>query len=481
VKTNPSLGFYFRILLVGFFIAVLGLGPTPHAVRALMEHARRSASSGEFLSAANDLVGIANYFPWRSELNVEAAHYALHAGDAKSAIQFFEHPGMAAYLSTDDLILLGDAYKQSGNTSKAESIWKDVTEGGESTQAYQRLAELSLEQNDYASAISWLQKLLSINPSDSKLYYQIGLLYAVTEPLKALPFLAQAAEIDLASATEAKDLHDKIRTANLFDQPAYILLASGRQLANMGKWGYAAEAFRRATELNPDYTDAWAFLGEARQQISKQETGATTDEGLSELQRALQLDADSVLANTFMGLYWERQQDYPQAQQYLEHAIEMNPDDPYLYSELGNIISKAGDLPAAQAAYESAIQLTPQDPLFYRLLAGFAMENQIQIRELALPAARQAVLLNPHDPDSLDVMAQVMLMLQDYYSAERYSLDALQTDPGFAPAYLHLGTAYFYLGEPDLAYQWLGRAKNVGSESWVAAQASRMLDYYFSK
>ena len=446
-----------------------------------MMNAYKSAASGDFLTASKNLANLTDVYPWRVELYVEAGRYAFQAGDFKATIQYLEHPGTAAQLTTDDLILLGDAYNQSGNSSKAEAIWKDVTQLGDSNQAYQRLIDLYLVQKDYASAISSMQKILSINPSDTKLYYQLGLLYAATNPLKALPFLAQAAEIDPANASDATVLHDKIRTANLFDQPAYIFLASGRQLANTDQWVYAAEAFKRATELNPEYADAWAFLGEAQQQITKQETGSVSDIGLAELQRALQLDVNSTLANTFMGLYWERQQDYLQAQAYLEQAIALNSNDPYLYSELGNILSKAGDLPAAQSAYEAAIQLTPKDPLFYRLLAEFALENQIQIHDLALPAARQAIILNPGDSNSLDVMAQVMLMLQDYHSAERYSLEALKADSGYAPAYLHLGTAYLYLGEPDLAYQWLDAAKNVAPDSWVAAQALRMLDYYFPK
>jgi tetratricopeptide (TPR) repeat protein len=479
VKTNSSLGFYLRILLVSIFIAILRLGPSPHAVGALMVDANQSATSGDFLNASTDLASVTSYYPWRVELNVEAARYAFQAGDTKSTIQYLDRPGTFAHLTIDDLILLGDAYNQSGNSSKAEAIWKDVTVQGNSKQAYQRLIDLYLQQNDYASAVSCMQKLLSINPSDTQLNFQLGLLYAATDPLKALPFLAQAAEIDPTNASNAKTLHDKIRTANLFDQPAYIFLASGRQLANMGEWVYAAEAFRHATDLNPEYADAWAFLGEAQQQITKQETDSVSDAGLSELQQALQLDANSILANTFMGLYWERQQDYSQAQSYLEKAIALNPADPYLYSELGNILSKAGDLPAAQSAYEAAIQLTPQDPLFYRLLAEFALENQIQIHELALPAARQAIILNPSDSNSLDVMAQVMLMLRDYHSAERYSLDAVKSDSGYAPAYLHLGTAYLYLGEPDLAYHWLGAAKTIDPNSWVAAQASRMINYYF--
>jgi len=410
---------------------------------------------------------------------MEAAHYAFQAGDPKSTIEYLERPGTISQLTMDDLIMLGDAYNQSGNSPMAEAIWKHVTELGDSIPATQRLVDLYLQQKDYASAASYSQTLLSLNPTNVHLYYQIGLLFAVTDPVKALPFLIQAAEIDPGNASAAQVLHDKIRTANLFDEPAYTYLIIGRQLANDGEWVFASTAFQQAVSFRPGYADAWALLSEAHQQITLQETGLVSDVGLPELELAIQLDRNSILANTLMGLYWERQEDYSQAQQYLEHAITDSPDDPYLYAELANILSKAGDLPAAQSAYESAIQLTPQDPLFYRQLAEFALENQIQIREVALPAARQAIQLDPRDASSLDVMAQVMLMLRDYHSAERFSLDSLQSDPEFSPAYLHLGMSYLYLGESDLARKSLGLAETMDPDSWVAAQAKRMIEFYF--
>jgi len=479
VKTDSPLTFYLRILLVSILIALLGLTPTPHAAGTLLDNAYQSIAAGDLQNAAKNLAGAASYFPWRDDLNLEAAHYAFQAGDPKSTIEYLERPGTISQLTTDDLIMLGDAYNQSDNSAIAEAIWRHVTELGDSIVANQRLVDLYLQQKDYASAASYSQKLLFLDPSNVHLYYQIGLLYVVTDPVKALPFLAQAAETDPANASNAQVLHNKIRTANLFDEPAYTYLIIGRQLANFGDWEFASVAFIRAVSLRPGYADAWALLSEAHQQITLQETGLASNVGLPELELALQLDGNSILANTLMGLYWERQEDYSQAQQYLEHAIASSPDDPYLYAELANILSKAGDLPAAQSAYESAIRLTPQDPLFYRQLAEFAMENQIQIRELALPAARQAILLNPRDASSLDVMAQVMLMLQDYHSAERFSLSALQSDPEFSPAYLHLGTAYIYMGESILARQWLGLAETVNPDSWVAAQAKRLIDFYF--
>ncbi len=479
MNTPSPLHFYLRILVVSIFIALLGLAPYPHAASTFLAKAYQSIANGDMLNASKNLAVAASYFPWRIDLNLDAAHYAFQAGDSKSTIDYFERPGAISHLTIDDLIMLGDAYNQRGNATMAAAIWMHVTELGESIPATQRLLDLYLQQKDYASAASYAEKLLVLNPSNIHLYYQIGLLYSMTDPSKALPFLAQAGEIDPTDASNAQVLHDKIRTANIFDDPAYTYLIVGRQLANFGKWEFASVAFQNAVSIRPGYADAWAFLGEARQQISRQEIGSVSDIGLPELELAIQLEGNSTLVNTLMGLYWERQEDYAQAQQYLERAIASSPDDPYLYSELGNILSKAGDLPAAQSAYESAIQLTPQDPLFYRQLAMFAIENQIQIRELALPAARQAILLDPLDASSLDVMAQVMLILQDYHSAERFSQSALQSDPGFTPAYLHLGMAYIYLEESDLARQWLSKAETMDPDSWVAAQAKRWMEFYF--
>jgi tetratricopeptide (TPR) repeat protein len=479
VNTSSPLHLYLRILVVSILIGLLGLAPSPHAAGALLVIAHQSIATGDMMNAAKSLAGAASYFPWRVDLNLNAANYAFQAGDPKLTIEYLERPGAISHLTTDDLIMLGDAYNQSGNSSMAEAIWKHVTELGDSIPATQRLVDLYLQQKDYAFAASYSEKLLFLNPSNVHLYYQIGLLYSIIDAGKALPFLAQAGEIDPADGSNAQMLHDKIRTANLFAEPAYTYLIIGRQLANLGLWEFASVAFQRAVSIQPGYADAWAFLGEARQQITLQEIGSTSDIGLPELELAIQLDRNSILANTLMGLYWERQEDFSQAQLYLEQAITSSPDDPYLYSELGNILSKAGDLPAAQSAYESAIRLTPQDPLFYRQLAEFAMENHIQIRELALPAARQAIQLNPNDASSLDMMAQVMLMLQDYHSAERFSQSALESDPRFTPAYLHLGLAYIYLGKSDLARQCLGKAETVDPDSWVAAQAKRLMDFYF--
>jgi tetratricopeptide (TPR) repeat protein len=479
VKISSTISNYLRIFLISLIIALLGLAPRPHISATFLHNAGQAIAHGELLDASQNLADAAEFFPWRYDLNLAAGRFAFQGGDPNAAIQYLEHPGTISHLSYDDLILLGDAYHQSGDSLMAEAIWKHASQLDNSSQAAERLADLYLQFKDYASAVTMLEDLLSINPSNIQLYFQIGSLYAITDPIKALPFLAQAEEIDAVNPDRAHILYEKIRTGSLFDDPSYTLLITGRQLANWGEWELASEAFQNAIILRPDYVDAWAFLGEAKYQMDFSRSGTPSNVGYHELDYALHLDPDSTLANTFMSLFWERQEDYPQARIFLERAIDTSPNDPFLYSELGNIIAKTGDLPAAQSTYETAIQLSPQDPLFYRLLAEFALQYQIQIRELALPAIRQAINLDPGNADFLDVMAQVMLMLQDYHSAERYAQSALQADPDFSPAYLHLGTAYLYLGESAHARRWFKLAENVDPDSWVAAQAKRMLDYYF--
>ncbi len=475
----PWVSHYARILIIGVLVATLGLAPLPHAASRYLAGANEALKAGDALITAVELGAAANYFPWRPELYALAARYALQGGESPLAIHYLKLAGAISPLTSSDLLLLGDAYLESFNSSEAELIWTRLAGDDPTPAVYQRLADLHLEQRNYSSAIQDLRSLLAANPSDTSRYFQLGTLLAVTDPQLALPYLVQAADLDPVNAQKARTLHDKLLTAGLFDQPAYNLLVAGRQLADWGDWTLAALAFQRATSLQPAYAEAWALLGEARQQLSILQAGDRRQAGLLELNRALQLDPGSVLANTLMALHWERLQRYAMAQPYLEQAIKATPQDPFLYSELGSLLAKTGDLPAAQAAYQRATALSPTEPLFFRLLAGFALEHEIQLRELALPAARQALLLNVSDPASLDLMAQVMLALKDYHSAERFAAAAWKAGPGDAQAALHLGMAYVYLEQPYLAKYWLNCTLNAAQGTPTAAFAQRLLAYYF--
>jgi tetratricopeptide (TPR) repeat protein len=470
-------GVTLRVLLVAILIAMLGMAPRPHALREALDHARQELNRNDLPAALNQIEMAVIQAPWRIDLTVLAARYALQSDLPLRAIQLLEGPHVASRLGPADLLMLGDAYQRSGDSLMAAAIWQRVAELAPSPEIYQRLADHHLAREDYPAAILDLRQLLQLQPADAGLNYHIGLLYAVVDPDSALGYLAQAAEMDPTLAPSAQELQRKIRTARLFDEPAYTFTATGRALAVYDEWDLAEAAFWKATQLRPDYAEAWAFLGEARQHSSRHSSMEYS--GLAELQRALRLSPSSVTGNLLMGLYWTRQGDYRLASSYIQTTLITEPDNPLLHAELANVLALQGNLPAAQAAYQQAISLAPEDPMFYRLLVEFCLTHQIQIRETGLPAARSALILAPEDTRSLDSIAQIMLLLEDYYSAERFLFRALEYNPAYAPAHLHLGMVFVQRGDMERGRQEFELAENLGSGTWTATLAQRFITYYY--
>jgi len=466
-----------RVLLAVILVALLNLAPRPHALRQAMDQANQAIQQGDYATAFKQTALAAEQMPWRYDLPLLAARLAYQSGHFLQTIQMLEQPLLASHLAPADLQVLGDAYQQSGDNLMAAAIWQRVAELAPSPEIYQRLAEYHQARQDYPAAIEDLRHMLQYSPADADLNYRIGLLYSTCDPEAALAYLAQAAELDPNLATGALELQRKIRTATLFDEPAYTFTSIGRVLAMLDEWELAEEAFHNATQLRPDYAEAWAFLGEARQHTMTPTSGEYT--GLAELQQAWRLDPNSVAVNLLMGLYWSRQDDPALAASYIQNSIAIEPDNPMLHAELGNALAQKGDLPAAEAAYRQAISLAPDDPLFYRLLAEFSLTNRIQLRQIALPEARTAVVLDPEDPRSLDLLGNVLLVLEDYQSAERFLLKALEVDPNYAPAHLHLGMILIQRNEMQRARQEFDLAKMLGSDTWTIAQAQRFISYYY--
>jgi tetratricopeptide (TPR) repeat protein len=232
------------------------------------------------------------------------------------------------------------------------------------------------------------------------------------------------------------------------------------------------EAFRRAVKVRPDYAEAWAYLGEARQHLDQ--------DGFPDLQRALSIDGKSLSAQTFLALYWQRKAQFDLAIFHLNAALEIEPDNPALHAELGGALALSGDLVAAEKQYTLAVKVAPRDPQYWRALADFTIKYEVKLRELGLPAASQAVTLNPKDPASLDVMAQVQFLLGDLQKSRIFLERAVEADPSYAPAHLHMALVHLETGETYLAYQELTKSEFLSLPgSPTSDHARRLLDQLF--
>ncbi len=468
---NPDI--WLRILLALGAIALLRVGPRPHQVDGDLRQARAALSADQPEAASFHLGRAARSLPGRADLWEKAGQAALQAGDAQAAIYRLEMASARGFLSHQGWLALGDAFRALGAIERAIEIWQAA---GPGTEVYARLADVYRQKRDYPAALENLEALSELKPGDAQLLYQIGLLLAATRPAQAVEPLEQAARLEARLARPAGEILGAIREAGRAQEAAYTFLAAGRALGAQGEWELAAEAFRLAAAARPDWPEAWAFLGEARQHLPDRDPARR--EALPSLEKALALDPDSLPANLFLALYWRRKQVNSLALEYLRRAAATDPENPALQAEIGSFFSEMGDLPAAQAYYEQAIRLAPEEAAYWRLLAQFCLEHGVQVRQVALPAARRAAILDPQDAASLDVMGHTLYLLGDYSNAERFLRRALQIDPDFAQARLHLGMNAWMQGQAENARQQLSLAIRLAPRSAIAEQAQRFLQRY---
>jgi tetratricopeptide (TPR) repeat protein len=474
VRRFLNSGLPFRLVIPLLLIPFLGITARPHEFDLKLQQAARALKGNSPLSAATNIAESAEYFPWRGDLWELAGRLAAQGNDPASAIQFLTKAQQVAQLSAESKVALGDSYRARGDLAAAVQVWQQAPRNSE---ILSRLLQAHLDLKDYPSAVHDLNSLLAENPGDASLNFQLGLILTAIEPQGASAYLAQAGALDPKLADQAASLQRMIQNALFFNEPAYTDVMIGRALGSIDQWVYAAEAFRRATSARPDYAEAWAFLGEALQHSPQVKSDPSA--GFAELEEGWKLDPNSLSVNTFLALYWKRQGRDDVALTYLRRAASLEPKNQMIQAEIGDTLTELGDLPSAQAYYQQAAQSDPSNPVYWKLLAGFCLIHQTQISQIALPASRQAVLLSPNDPEALDLMGQTLVMLQDYSNGERFLTRALQLDPNYAPAHLHLGMVYLLQGDVTDAHQELSLAQNLLPNSSTGDQAQRLLDQYF--
>ncbi|HEX2981364.1 MAG TPA: tetratricopeptide repeat protein [Anaerolineaceae bacterium] len=471
VKIAPQPPIWSIIAIPLVIALAFQIAPRSRVVEIGLPQAQWAGAHGEPAASAQALAAAADEQPWRADLYEQAASAALEAGDASAALRLFATAQSRGELSAEGRLAYGDAYWSTGNTQRAVQIWKDlIVASPESVDAYTRLADGSIAQGDLAAAADALQAAATIAPQQAQLHYRLGQVMAVETPEAALTELLQAAQLDGQLEPMVRVLQAAINRAPENADPAYRLVLVGRGLGATQAWELAEAAFHRAADLNPEYAEAWAFLGEARQHLG--------EDGAADLEKAQQLAPDSVVVQALYGVYWLRQGNPEVAQEKLEAAARSEPDNPVWRYELGNLLASTGDLGGALEQYRQTVGIAPEDISYWRALAQFSITNRLDVAGTGLPAARQVVLLNPADPTGLDLMGQAFLTNGDALSAERFIGQAIASDGSYSPAYLHLGIALLQLGKTEEAQANFLRAAELDPDGDAGEQARRFIARY---
>lgn len=476
MRSLPAVPVRLRILSIGIMAILLNLSHQPHALIQALKRTNLALNNSSPAGAAASLQEVLAFEPWRTDLWLEAGRYALAVKDYPTALASFEEVRKRDALSYSDWTALGDVYLALENPDQALVCWNKALElGGPSEELYQRMLSIYEARWDVDKILDTYRAWTILQPNNGLIHFKTGLYLAIQRPESALAYLEQAAKLDSGLARQARKLASDIRTASLANSPAYTLVSAGRSLASLGYWRLAKEAFQNAIRLEPDYAEAWAFSAEARQQLGGTELGYAW----SDLARALELAPDSIVVNLLASLYYQRRGQEDQAKSVLLHAARLEPNNPIIYLELGNVNSRQGNLQEAETAYRKAVELNPEDISLRRALVNFYLKHQIQLREKALPIAREAVILAPEDAAALDLLGETLFLLGDLHNSRRLLERAVQQNPEYAPALMHLGVTLLYLAEPGPARQMLEEARRLAVDGETLRQAQRLLEYYF--
>lgn len=233
---------------------------------------------------------------------------------------------------------------------------------------------------------------------------------------------------------------------------AYDLYLRGRYLWNQltpGTNRAAVEHYARATELDPEYSLAWA--------------------GLADAFAASPINADAPPLEV-----------WPRARAAAAQAVATGPDIAESQSA-GGMVSYFldWDWASAEAAYRRAVALDPSYALAHRMLG--VLLATIGRHEEARSCLRRARDLDPLQPMMYALSAHVALLARDLSAGLEFARQATVVGPALWIGFFQLAWAYERLGEIELALEALRRAeassggnsKMISLRGYILAKAGR--------
>jgi len=199
----------------------------------------------------------------------------------------------------------------------------------------------------------------------------------------------------------------------------------------------ATKYFERATQLDPSYALAWAWLSRAR--------NWQANEGLIPMEEGRRLTREAV-----------------------ERALSLNPNLAEAHAQMGRIKQQVDyDWAGANASFQRAVSLEPASSEN----VGFAAWSAAVLGRFdeALPLLRRAVELDPLNAGSWERLAETELCMGQLGQSAADSKKALELDPDHWASLINLSRIYLLQGRPQDALPEIERVPNATHRAYLYA------------
>jgi tetratricopeptide (TPR) repeat protein len=246
-------------------------------------------------------------------------------------------------------------------------------------------------------------------------------------------------------------------------------LADAQGALRDGQYDAAVQALQRVTQLDPGNADAMIEL--SRLHLIFQDIPLAREEA----ERAVDLAPDNADALNTLARALDWQGDFESALDYALDALSMDPDNATTLAVIAEIYTDVGSWETAAGYLEDALAADPTNVLALRNHA-YLYERQGDYEE-AVAAYQKAVDIAPHRFDlyiekarqyriglldyekaneayqaavdiypsvvTLDALGEGLYNAGDHLRAVQVLRDAVEMDPTYAPAQVHLGMALY--------------------------------------
>ena len=224
----------------------------------------------------------------------------------------------------------------------------------------------------------------------------------------------------------------------------------GSAYIGLGKALEASSAFKRVTELNPNYAYGHCNFGIALHQQGKQ------DEAAEAYSKALAIKPDYAEVYNNMGLILHEQGKLEEAIEAYNKALTINPDNAETYNNKGNILKDQGKQDVAIEAYSKALAIKPDyTDAYYN--TGTTLHEQGKLDE-AIEAYNKALAIKPDNAEAYNNMGNAFKDQGKLDEAIVSYEKVLSLKPDYADAYYNMGTTLHEQGKPDEAIEAYNKA-----------------------
>ena len=368
---------------------------------------------------------------------------------------------------------LGMALMGSGRAHEAEAAFVDcIRFNPDFAQAFQRLAELHLQRQDWNAGMEYAKRVVALTPQRPDGYLLVAQAYlSKGDAPRAETLLRQVQKLapdsgdvqELLGAAEIREgkigagVRDYQQAWARTPDPVERISRFVDLLSGLRKLDAAVRPIQQLIAANPQpgYYEILARLYLAEGDVAASEAACW---------QALRLDSSRSAPHFYLGEVYTRLQRPEEALAQYDEVIRRQPNQIPSYVLAGDICMRQGKFDRARLYYEAAQNRDPHSVLVEQSLARLWAEEGSHLDQ-GLVAVEELQRSFPADPYVTDTLAWIYYRRGMYTSALPFLRRCVEQQPENALFHFHLGMTYAKAGETTLSRQELRNALRLGLDS----------------